>query len=245
MALNSENIYAGKQTSGEFSQHTLSTAIQEYNTLPPTPELLTKVWQTFWDSWTVQGKTDFIYQVPACDITAERLEDLRLIRQMASPPLPPQLRTAENRYLFAQMFPAMDPDKVLLTRPHASSYPTITEINPAEVWFDTEASLNSPYNQLNEAEALAKFKNQGREGLTLNEYVIVAQFLKLTAGKYPDERTFTRLLNSLENGKYPVGVYFLPSGKMICQADMMPLAYNDYLRFMQMGWRSKGFEKTA
>lgn len=212
----------------EKPQDLLRAAIQEYKDQPHTPELITRVWQTIWG---VDGqKAGLVIEVSVCDRTQEELVKLEQEGRMLVY-VPPELSTQENRHLLGEMFPKM---KSYSTE---KGNPVTSEPNQYG-WVDVEANVEAPNTNTNEGELRSLFASQGREGVSLNSYIIAAQFSKRVQGKYFDGLTWSRLLGSRGEG-WVVDARFGSDGYLCVDWDLGPL-----LRYPNLGGRSAGVKRT-
>lgn len=216
----------------EKPQDLLRAAIQEYKDQPHTPELITRVWQTIWG---VDGqKAGLVIEVSVCDRTQEELVKLEQEGRMLVY-VPPELSTQENRHLLGEMFPKM---KSYSTE---KGNPVTSEPNQYG-WVDVEANVEAPNTNTNEGKLRSLFASQGREGVSLNSYIIASQFSKRVEGKYFDEGlTWSRLLGS-RLGRWVVSALFLrfnSDGRLRVCWVLLPL-----VRSPVLGGRSAGVKRT-
>lgn len=149
-----------------------------------TPEHLTELHRRI---WTARGELAGLrLAVPPCPYTPAELAELAQAgRRVAY--LPPEVATRATRHVLGTIFPLMDcyslhPDNEvenLVSRPG---------------WFDYDAAIDAPHLGTDEAELLAAVAAQGRELLSMNQYVVATQDSRLFTGHYLDERrTWARI----------------------------------------------------
>lgn len=182
---------SGRDAKPEPSEDLLREAIREYKTQPHTPELVTETWQARWQVWGERAGLSIV--VPDFPDTQEGLAERE---QKGDKPIyvPPELATQESRYLLAKIWP------------NVTSY-SVQEGNPVtnEVdhlgWKYVEASVDAPHRNTQEADLRKMFASQGREEMTLTEYIIASQDSKLRTDRFFDEgATWSRLLGSRSMG---------------------------------------------
>lgn len=188
-----------KQTQSEQpqAQDELDRILAEYKSQPLTPELVTKTWQTFLRSSVEKSGLSFpVGDIPACDRTAEELEQLR----------------KEGRF----MVYVPDVDYPLLGKifPKMQSYATqegspIKDKYQSHGWIDVEGDLESPDRNTTEKDLEKLFESKGKRGQTLKAYIWASQFNKALTGNYFDEKdSWSRLLGSRRGGNVArVGFY--------------------------------------
>lgn len=204
------------------------TIMQEYKTQSHTPELVTETWQTIWK--VDELRVDLTINVPPCDRTKEELVKLEQEGRMLVY-VPPELSTQENRHLLGKMFPRM------------RSYSTEKE-NPVTNelsqygWVDVEASVDAPNINTTEEELRSLFASQGREGVSLNTYIIASQFSNRVKGHYFDEGLiWSRLLGSRYRGR-------AVSAGLYSDGDLDVRSLDPLARDPRLGGRSAGVKRT-
>lgn len=150
----------------------------------PTPDDLTALHQRI---WTERGERAGVrIVVPPCPYTASELTELERAGRSVGY-VPPEVADRASRHLLGTMFPLMDcyslhPDNEvenLVSRPG---------------WFDYEAAIDAPRLGTDEAELLAMVAAEGRELISMNQYVVATQDSRLRTGRYLDERrTWARI----------------------------------------------------
>ncbi|AEA28486.1 hypothetical protein ACFQ34_03380 [Pseudonocardia benzenivorans] len=143
-----------------------------------TPDVLTQLHQTI---WTERGnRVGLDVTVPPCPYTVDELAALDGAGRRVGY-LPPEVATRSTRHVLGAMFPAMDcyslqPDN------------EVENIVSRPGWFDYEAAIDAPYGDTTEAELLQRVAADGRELISLNQYIVAAQDSRLFTGHYLDER---------------------------------------------------------
>lgn len=162
----------------------LQQAAYEFNTQPHTPELVTKIFQKIWQArGEIVGAT---YEVTKCPYTQEKLEDLEASGKRLGY-LPAQLATQQTRHILGEMFPKMQSGSV------QKGNSVTNDENPSD-WFDYEAAIDAPYLDTKERQLIDRIKKDGRQILSLNQYIVAREDSKLFTGQYLDEGgTFVRL----------------------------------------------------
>lgn len=70
----------------------------------------------------------------------------------------------------------------------------VTNDKNSSGWFDYEVSIDAPYLDTTEGQLMDKISKDGREILSLNQYIVAGQDSELLTGKYLDEdETWVRL----------------------------------------------------
>ncbi|OGH15100.1 MAG: hypothetical protein A2860_00210 [Candidatus Levybacteria bacterium RIFCSPHIGHO2_01_FULL_37_33] len=206
----------------------VSVLLPEYQTGPHTPELITSLWKAIWmDSGR---KIDAEIQVPLVDRTEEEIKELEEQGRMMIY-VPRGIATQDTRHLLGRIFPKMQGNSVKEQNPVANE-------GIESGWFDIESSLNSPNLKTTEEDLRELFKSQGKQGQTLNQYIIGSQFLKLTTGHYFDEDTYSRLLGSRCGGRV-VHASFNRDGRLGVNWVLGPSGRDD-----RWGGRSSGVKKS-
>ncbi|GAA1835720.1 hypothetical protein GCM10009836_12690 [Pseudonocardia ailaonensis] len=143
-----------------------------------TPAHLTALHQRI---WTARGEIAGLRLVVApCPYTADELAQLdRAGRRVGY--LPPAVATRATRHLLGVIFPAMDCYSL-----HPDT--EVENIGGRPGWFDYEAAIDAPYPGTDEAELLEQVGAEGRELLSMNQYIVAAQDSRLFTGHYLDER---------------------------------------------------------
>ena len=200
---------ADPHTRAKILAHVQKITIDEFNTLPHTPELLTQTHQAIW-----QARGELVgaaYEVTPCPFTREEIADLEQ-RGMRLGYLPAAVATQEDRRVLGEMFPQMQSQSV-------KEGNLVTNDESPSGWFDYEASIDAPYLDTTEKQLRQRLAADGRKLLSENQYIVAAQDSKLFTGKYLDEYkldefwTWVRL-GSRNDGRV-VGAYFNSDGHLV------------------------------
>lgn len=203
-------------------------AVTEYKSKPLTPELVTKVHRTIWSKrGRLIGQT---YEVTPCPYTSKELADLEHQGRRVGY-LPPQLATQQNRHLLGEMFPGMRSDSV------QEDNPVTNDENPSG-WFDYETSIDAPYLNTTEPQLRETVAKEGREPLTLNQYIIASLDSELLTEQYLDEGATAARLGSRHGGRV-VSAYFDQDGHLSVGWGLEPGGH-----YQWVGGRSSGVKKA-
>ena len=205
-----------------------SALIPEYKKTPHVPEVVTALWKAIWMDWG--REVDIEIQVPLVDRTEGELRELKEQGRMMIY-VPQKVATQQTRHLLGKIFPEMQSYSVEEGNP-------VTNKGIEGGWFDVEASLDAPNTNTREADLKKTFKAQGKQGQTVNQYIVGSQFLKLTTGNYFDENTYSRLLGSRYDGGV-VGADSLSDGRLNVYCDLNPDGRGE-----RWGGRSSGVKKS-
>lgn len=193
----------------EQRQGFLEAAVEQYEARL-TPESVDNFWQTF---WLVHGdRIGRSFDVPRCDRSAEELVELRK-QQREVILLPDVLATGKGLALFGNMFPEMNGWT-------GKTGPGIVNKDNRGGCIDIEMDSLTPNKKTTEDELRDMFIKQGRNGQTLNQYIVGSQFSYILTNSYFDEtydgRDWSRLLGS-SNNRFVVDATFSRKGKLsIC-----------------------------
>lgn len=206
----------------------LQSVVQEYNTKPHTPELVTNFWQIFLGS-SIKGQgLDIPVPVVSCDRTSEELETLKKEEKMWVP------ETGLTYSQLGQIFPRMRNYAVQDDSPIKDEFEQDTK------GVDVEASIDSPNRNTKKKDLEKLFKSQGRNGMRLSTYILVSQGSKILTGHYLDEgSTWSRLLGSGYGG-YVVNARFSGNGCLYVDWYLHPGG-----RHSGLGSRSEGVKKLS
>ena len=206
----------------------LAPVIEAYQNQPHTPELVTQTFQTIWQA---RGElVGSVYEVTPCPYTQEELADLEANGKRVGY-LPTELATQESRHILGQMFPRMESHCVQKDN-------SLTNDENPSGWFDYESAIDAPYLDTNEKQLIERVTKDGRNLLSLNQYIVAGQDSKLLTSKYLDEdRTWVRL-GSRDGGRL-VGANFGRGGLLHVS---WPLEADDHTPLS--GGRSSGVEKA-
>lgn len=206
----------------------LEQAVKEYKAKPHTPELVTQTHQAIWQArGELVGAT---YEVTPCPYTQKELVDLETSGKRVGY-LPTELATQQSRHILDEMFPKMGSESV-----QKGNLVTNDE-NPSG-WFDYEAGIDAPYLDTKEEQLMERIAKDGRNILSLNQYIVAGQDSKLFTGQYLDEtRTWVRL-GSRDEGRV-VGASFFQFGYLRVGWDLDPAHRVPFL-----GGRSSGVKKA-
>jgi len=143
-----------------------------------TPEHVTAVHQQL---WAARGAAAGLrLTVPPCPYPAAELAELAQAGRRVGY-LPPEVATRATRHLLGTVFPAMD---CYSLQPDTE----VENIGGRPGWFDYEAAIDAPYAGTSEAELLEEVRAEGRELLSMNQYIVAAQDSRAFTGHYLDER---------------------------------------------------------
>ncbi len=160
------------------------TDIEEPTGATLTPDELTRTHQAIWTArGTSVGRT---FVVTPCPYTADELAELaRADRRVGF--VPPAIATQRDRHVLGEIFPLMGCYSL-----HTDN--EVENIVSQPGWFDYESSIDAPYRDTDEAALLDQVRADGRQLLSMNQYIVAAQDSKLFVGQYLDERrTWTRI----------------------------------------------------
>ncbi len=190
-------------------------AIEEYQSQPLTPELVTKIHQTIWQArGELVGAT---YEVIPCPYTQKELKDLEKKGRRAGY-LPVELETQQSRHLLGQMFPQMV--NVSFIQSYGEIMQCLISNTPVRNdesrfgWFDYETAVDAPYLNTTEEQLTKKVAKEGKSLLTLNEYIVAGQDGKLFTGQYLDEEGTSARLGSHYGYDYGVRACFYQDGRL-------------------------------
>lgn len=158
--------------------------VQEPKRAALTPENVTRVHQAI---WTARGdRVGRAFELPPCPYSADELAALDGAGRRVGY-LPPEVATQRTRHVLGEIFPLMgcyslQPDNEVA---NIVSWPG---------WFDYESSIDAPYLDTDEAALLEQVSADGRELMSMNQYIVATQDSNLFTGQYLDERrTWTRI----------------------------------------------------
>ncbi|KKS03701.1 hypothetical protein A2W45_03165 [Candidatus Curtissbacteria bacterium RIFCSPHIGHO2_12_41_11] len=161
----------------------------EYLIKPHTQELLTSVWQRFWELAASRANVDV--EIPALEITEEEIKEIENSGDVLY--FVPDNISLED---LGKMFP------VIGSHWSVQKSSAVTVASSHKGWRRAEFDLESSHLKTNEDDLEKLFAEKGREGLDLMEFIILREFSKITRGHYLNEtETTSRLLSSCIGGR--------------------------------------------
>lgn len=180
-------------------------------------EIVTLEWQNIWKRWGEKvGLTLTVSDFPDS-------EEVRYKMKLGAKPIyiPPELSNPDALPIFARMWPK--------TRSYLLTGNLSINENVHSGWRYVESTPNIQYEFLSEVQLKRFLQDEGREGLTLNEYIIASEHSKISNGKFFDENgSWTRLLSSNIQGK-TLSVGFYPEGDLRFGSGWNPDAIYPYV----------------
>lgn len=159
-----------------------------------TPEAVTLSWRLRWRVWG--EKVGLNIAVPDFEGSQADLSE-HLLKGDKPFYVPTEISTQATRHLLGKIWPVMQSYSV------AENTGVTNEVDHSG-WRYTEATTDAPFLETKEGDLRNKIKKieDGREGLTVTEYIIASQDHKLLTGRYFDQGdTWSRLLGSRGDGK--------------------------------------------
>lgn len=149
-----------------------------------TPQHLTALHRRIWAERGEIARRAFA--VPPCPYPGGELTELERVGRRVGY-LPPELATRASRHVLGTIFPLMGCYSL-----HPDN--EVENLVNRAGWFDYESAIDAPYLGTDEAELLAQVGAEGRELLSMNQYVVATQDSRLFTGRYLDERrTWARI----------------------------------------------------
>ena len=168
----------------------ISAAVAEYNN-PPTPELVTRIFQAIWQA-REKLANGVKFEVTPCSFSQDELTRFERENRGVSY-LPESCATQGNRYVLGTVFPKMEHGSLRRNNIFPNS-------NSPSGWFDYEKSIKAPYLRIMENEFSDRLFRKGMKLLSLNQYAVAGQDSKLFREQYLDEEDTWTYVNSCIGG---------------------------------------------
>jgi hypothetical protein len=158
---------------------------------PAGPESVTEQIRELWRSrGALIGER---FEVPPCPYTTQELAALDAAGRRAAY-LPPDLATQAGRHVLGRIFPLLQCFSVVEDN-------AVTNDQDHAGWFDYSTALESEHRGTNGDELLSRVLDEGRQLMTLNQYLVASHDNRAFTGRnFDDLRTWSRVASRM-NGR--------------------------------------------